>query len=101
MTRVANDRSQEAINNLNNKVDQKRLALENRFLRWLCVVFVVALVVTILALPHLNRVDPHESNVQHLRDYSGTTEQRSASEPRIQRSSAFVNRGTPGQSWTF
>ena len=101
MTGANKDRSRVAIHNLNRKVDQKRLAQENRLLRWLTVTFAVALALTFIFNLNDSTVLKNETDVQHLRDYSGTTEQRSASEPRIQRSSAFVNRGTPGQSWTF
>lgn len=45
------DSSKQAIDNLNNKVDQKRLAWENRFLRWLCIAFAVTLVLTLIFNP--------------------------------------------------
>lgn len=77
MTRTDQDRSQQAMNNLNNKVDQKRLAAENRFLRWLVVLFAVALVLTLIFYPHLPKEDKaHEVDAQALRDYSGTVSQQ-------------------------
>jgi hypothetical protein len=81
MTQAKPDRSQEALNNLNNKVDQKRLAFENKFLRWLVVFFAVALVLTLIFYPHLPKEDKaHEVDAQALRDYSGTVSQQFPSE---------------------
>lgn len=85
MTQAKPDRSQEALNNLNNKVDQKRLAFENKFLRWLVVFFAVALVATLIFYPHLPKEDKsHEVDAQALRDYSGTVSRN------VQRESAVL-----------
>lgn len=61
-------RNEELIHNLEN-VDQRQLAKENAFLRWLVVVFVVALVVTALALPHVGQ-KPLKQEAQGPQDYS-------------------------------
>lgn len=101
MTKPSKDRSQQAINDLNNEVDQKRLAQENSLLRWLVVLFAVALVVTLISYPHLPQVDSHENDVQHLRDYSSSSDERSASRPYIQRSSDLISRSRTVPTWVF
>jgi hypothetical protein len=101
MTKPSNDRSQKAIDDLNNNVDQKRLAYENSLLRWLVVLFAVALTVTLIFYPHLEKVDTNEIDTQHLRDYSGSAIERSASGPYIQRSSDVVQHSRPVPTWVF
>lgn len=99
MTQV-NDRSQQAIDNLNNKVDQKRLAWENRLLRWLCVVFAVGLVLTLIF--NHDPVEKNETDVHVLRDYSGSVGvERSTSESDARRISDVVRGRSPGPTWTF
>lgn len=65
----------ELIHNLEN-VDQRELARQNAFLRWLVVVFVVALVVTIIAMPFLDRKSQPQEEVQHLNNYSESVTQQ-------------------------
>lgn len=96
MTRTDQDRSQQAMNNLNNKVDQKRLAYENRLLRWLCVLFVVALVLTLLIYPHVLKGNSKVSDSQSLRNYSDSVGQSD-----YQPIAFDNNRGSAGQSWVF
>lgn len=63
-------KNKELIHNLEN-VDQRELARQNSFLRWLVLVFVVALVVTVIALPHVQeRPAASQEEVQHLNNYS-------------------------------
>jgi hypothetical protein len=99
MSQANNDRSREAINNLNNKVDQKRLAQENRLLRWLTIFFIVALGLTIVFNHH--PVEMNETDVQHLRDYSGHIGVERSSEPLARPIADNSYRRTVGPTWTF
>ncbi|MNI12018.1 hypothetical protein D3C73_651840 [compost metagenome] len=57
-------------------MDQKDLAKQNAFLRCLCVVFAVALILTAIALPFLDKHQPNPEEAPHLNNYSETvTEQ--------------------------
>ncbi|MNQ48265.1 hypothetical protein D3C85_621380 [compost metagenome] len=94
------DRSKQAIDNLNNKVDQKRLAWENRFLRWLCIAFAVALVLTLIFNPS-DTVPTNETDASVLRDYSNSVGERGASEPFVRPISNVVYQRTAGPTWTF
>jgi hypothetical protein len=63
-------KNKELIHNLEN-VDQRELARQNAFLRWLVFVFVVALVLTVIALPHVQEPPAtSQDEVQHLNNYS-------------------------------
>lgn len=65
----------ELIHNLEN-VDQRELARQNAFLRWLVVVFAVALVVTAIAMPFFDRKGNQQEEVQHLNNYSESVTQQ-------------------------
>lgn len=95
-----NNRSKQAIDNLNNKVDQKRLAWENRFLRWLCVAFAVALVLTVIFNPS-DTVPTNETDTGVLRDYSSSVGERDTSQPDARTISNIVSGRTTGPTWTF
>lgn len=99
MSQGKEDRSQQAINNLNNKVDQKRLAQENRLLRWLVIGFIVALGLTIVFNHH--PVEMNETDTSVLRDYSESVGERDTSESPVQRISHDVSGRTAGPTWTF
>jgi hypothetical protein len=101
MSQVKADRSKQAIDNLNNNVDLKLLAQQNRWLRWLCVTFAVALVLTLIFNPS-DTVPTNETDVHVLRDYSNSVGvERSTSQPTARPISHDFSGRTTGQTWTF
>lgn len=69
------EKNAKLIHDLEN-VDQRELARQNAFLRWLVLIFVVALVLTVIFLPHVNKAPEHpQEEAQHLKDYSQSVTQ--------------------------
>jgi hypothetical protein len=69
------EKNAKLIHDLEN-VDQRELARQNSFLRWLVLVFVVALVLTAIFLPHVEkRPAASQEEVQHLNNYSESVTQ--------------------------
>lgn len=67
------EENQKLIHNLEN-VDQRELAKQNAFLRWLVLVFVVFLVFTAITLPYVGpNTDAPEAQVPQ--DYSNTPQE--------------------------
>lgn len=97
---MSQNNDKQALNNLNNKVDQKRLAYENRLLRWLVAIFAVALLVTMVTYPYVLQQDANVDSGQQLQDYSGSLEQP-PTQYSVQRSSNTHYQGRSQQSWTF
>ncbi|MCO6704687.1 hypothetical protein [Streptomyces sp. CHB9.2] len=64
------EKNAKLIHDLEN-VDQRELARQNAFLRWLVLFFIVALVLTVIFLPHVNKApEAPQEEAQHLNNYS-------------------------------
>lgn len=70
------EKNAKLIHNLEN-VDQKELARQNALLRWLVLIFAVALVLTAIFLPQVEkRPAASQEEVQHLNNYSESVTQQ-------------------------
>ncbi len=70
------EKNAKLIHDLEN-VDQRELARQNALLRWLVLIFAVALILTAIFLPHVKEAPEHpQEEAQHLNNYSESVTQQ-------------------------